>query len=107
MLTDDRGLALTGSNPQARDHYEAALLALRSYRGDPLAPLDAAIAHAPGFAAAHVAKALTLNTLFERRFANDALAVLEKGAAAIAQGNPREKALAVAARRLAEGDWHG
>ena len=107
MLTDARGLALTVTDPAARDAYEEALAAFRAYRGDPLAPLDRAIALEPGFAAAHVAKALILFTLFERRFVRDALAVLDGAAERIAAGNPREKALAAAARRLAEGDWRG
>ena len=107
MLTDSRGLPLSVSDPAARDAYEAALLALRSYRGDPLAHLDEALARAPGFAAAYAAKALVLVSLCERRFARNALEVLDAGAEAIARGNPRERALAAAARRLAEGDWQG
>jgi tetratricopeptide (TPR) repeat protein len=107
MLTDARGLALTVTDPAARDAFEEALAAFRAYRGDPLAPLDRAIALEPGFAAAYVAKALILFTLFERRCARDGLAVLDGAAKQIAAGNSREKALAAAARRLVEGDWRG
>ena len=106
-MKDARGVLLTLENPAALAHYERALAALRTYRGDPVAPLDQAIAEAPAFAAAHVAKALILMTFFERRFARDALATLDAGAAAIAKGNAREKALAGAARQLATGDWDG
>ena len=81
--------------------YERALLALRTYRGDPVAPLDEAIALAPDFAAAHVAKALILMTFFERRFARDALQALDAGAPALARAGAREKGLAAAARLLA------
>ena len=105
-MKDARGLQLTVSNPRALDAYERALTALRIYRGDPLAPLDEAIALEPGFAAAHVAKALVLMTFFERRFAREALATLDAGADAIGRGNDRERALAHAARLLAEGEWH-
>ena len=104
-MEDARAITLTVENASALAHYERALAALRTYRGDPIAPLDEAIAEAPGFAAAHVAKALILMTFFERRFARDALAVLDAGAAAIARGNARERALADAARKLASGDW--
>ena len=107
MPTDARGLALTVTDPAALDAYEEALAAFRAYRGDPMVPLDRAIALEPGFAAAHVAKALFLFTLFERRFVRDALAVLDGAAQQIAAGNAREKALAAATRRLAEGDWLG
>jgi tetratricopeptide (TPR) repeat protein len=107
MLKDARGLPLTVSDTRALELYEAALYSARTFRGDPLAPLDKAIALAPDFAGAHAAKALLLMTFFERRFSADALAVLDAGKAALARGTPREQALAAAARRIAEGDWHG
>src|SRR5688572_2934861 len=106
-MKDARGITLTVDNASALAHYERALTALRSYRGDPIGPLDEAIMAAPRFASAHVAKALILMTFFERRFARDALATLDAGAEAIAKGNPREQALANAARQLATGNWHG
>lgn len=107
MFKDVRGLAVTLSNSAALEPYERALVALRSYRGDPIPPLDEALALAPDFAAAYAAKALILMTLFERRFATDALATLQSGAQAIAAATPRERAQAAAARELAQGDWHG
>ena len=105
MLKDARGLPLTLSNPAALEPFERSLVALRTYRGDPIAPIDEALAIAPDFAAAHAAKALILMTFFERRFSRDAMAALDAGAAAIAAANPREQAQAAAARRLALGDW--
>ncbi|HJS37362.1 MAG TPA: tetratricopeptide repeat protein [Burkholderiales bacterium] len=107
MLKDARGNAVTLSNPKALEAYERAVTAFNTYRGDPIAPLDEAIALDAGFAAAYATKALVLCTLFERRFMNDALAVLEQGRAALQFSSTREQALAAAARRIAEGDWHG
>ncbi len=107
MIHDARGLAIDLSDPQALGSYEQALAAFRSYRGDPIAPLDAALAIDPRSAAGHVAKALILMTFFERRFAGDALAVLDAAKEVLAKAPARERALAAAARRLAEGDWHG
>jgi tetratricopeptide (TPR) repeat protein len=107
MLKDARGNAVTLTNPQALEAYERAVIAFNTYRGDPIAPLDEAIALDAGFAAAYAAKALILCTLFERRFMNDALAVLDQGRAALQFSSAREQALAGAARRIAEGDWHG
>ena len=106
MYKDARGLPLTLSQPAALDPYERALLASRTFRGDPIAPLDEAIALDPTFAAAYAAKALILMTFFERRFATDALAALNAADAALARATPREKALAFAARQLATGEWH-
>jgi len=105
MHEDARGYAVTLSNPAALDAYERALHALQTYRGDPTAPLDEAIALDPGFAAAYAAKALALVTFFERRFMNLALATLEQGRAALDAATAREQALATAARRIAEGAW--
>lgn len=77
MLKDARGLSLTLSDAAALNPYERSLVALRSYRGDPLARVDEALAIEPGFAAAYVTKALMLMTFFERRFSKDALAALD------------------------------
>jgi len=106
MTKDARGHAVTLSDAKALDAYERALQAFHTYRGDPIAPLDEAIALDAGFAAAYATKALILATFFERRFMRDALATLEQGRAALERATPREKALAAAARRLAVGEWH-
>ena len=106
MHHDARGLAVTLSKPAALDAYERALQAFQTYRGDPLKPLDEAIALDEGFAAAYATKALLFTTLFERRFMREALATLEQGHRALERGNVRERALAAAARTIAEGRWH-
>ena len=106
MHKDARGLPLTLSQPAALEPYERALVASRTFRGDPIAPLDEAIALDPGFAAAYCAKALILMTFFERRFSMDALATLDAADKALVHATPREKALAGAARLLATGEWH-
>jgi tetratricopeptide (TPR) repeat protein len=107
MLDDPQGLALPPIDPAAAAALDNALAAFRTYRGDPIAPLDEAIALAPGLAIAPIAKALVLTTLFERRFARDAVKTLDDAAPALARTGARERALAAATRRLAEGDWHG
>jgi hypothetical protein len=106
MHKDARGHAVTLTRPAALDAYERALYAFNTYRGDPLAPLDQALALDEGFAAAYATKALLLCTVFERRFMREALAVLERGRAALAGATPRERALADAAREIAQGSWH-
>ena len=105
MLNDIHDLALTVAEPAALGHFEKALASLRSYRGDPFAAFDQAIAIDPAFGGAYAAKALALMTAFERRFARDALATLDAGAQALARATPRERAWAEAARHLAEGRW--
>ena len=92
--------------PASREALERALVAFRTYRGDPLAPIDEAIAADAGHARAHVAKAIILMSFFERRFARDATAALEAGKSAIAAGSAHDRALAHAAGLLAQGEWH-
>jgi tetratricopeptide (TPR) repeat protein len=89
-----------------QESYARALQAFRTYRGDPIAPLDEALRQEPGHAAAHVAKALILCTFFERRFMRDALAALDAGAPALEHASVRDRAMAAAARALALGEWH-
>jgi tetratricopeptide (TPR) repeat protein len=107
MLKDARGHAVTLSNPKALDAYERALYAFRSYRGDPIAPLDEALALDEGFAAAYATKALILAAFFERHLMRDALATLDRGRDALAFATTREQALAAAAHRIADGQWQG
>ena len=106
MHQDARGHAVTLTHPKALEAYERALYAFHTYRGDPIAPLDEALALDAGFAAAYATKALILTTFFEHRFMQDALATLAQGEAALQGATAREKALAAAARRIAGGDWH-
>lgn len=105
MHADARGYAVTLSHPAALDAYERAVHAFNTYRGDPLAPLDEALAIDAGFAAAVATRALVLCSFLERRFMREAVATLERGRAALERATPRERALAAAARRIAEGEW--
>lgn len=57
MITDRQGHILSGAHATAATAYESALTAFQLYRGDPMALLDQALAHAPRFAMAHIVKA--------------------------------------------------
>lgn len=105
MLKDARGSPLTLSDPQALAAYERAIHAALTFRGDALAPLDEALALAPDCVAAGAAKALIYMTFFERRFANEALRVLDDMTPHLARATDRERLLVVAARKLAVGEW--
>jgi hypothetical protein len=107
MTIDLRGQHQATQDAHALEAYERALVAFQTYRGDPVAPLDDAIARDPAFTGAHVAKALILMTFFERRFAREAKAALARVHPRLANAPGRDRALAAAADRLAGGDWHG
>lgn len=58
---DHYGLELSGASVNAAEKFQEALYAYNCYAGDPLTPLDAAIADSPRFTMAYVLKAyLTL-----------------------------------------------
>lgn len=57
MITDPHStVALTGASSNARALYVQALSLFQCYSGDPVAPLDEAIADSPAFVMAHVFK---------------------------------------------------
>jgi tetratricopeptide (TPR) repeat protein len=60
MLSDRQSNPVSQATPEAVSHFDAALRAFNIYRGDPLASLDAAVAAAPSFAAAHLLKGFIL-----------------------------------------------
>jgi len=107
MLKDARGLLTAATDSHAIEAYERAVADLQTFRGDPLAHIEAAIAADPGWAGGYVAKALILMTLFERRFARDAQGALTAAKPLLAGATARERDLWAAANRLANGDWHG
>jgi tetratricopeptide (TPR) repeat protein len=58
MITDKQGNILSDATPEAADLLDQAVTAFNVFRGDPLSLLDQAMAAAPRFAAAPIAKAL-------------------------------------------------
>jgi len=56
-LQDDLGLPLSGATLDALDHYRTALRRFQCFAGDPVAPVEAALAAAPAFVMAHALRA--------------------------------------------------
>jgi hypothetical protein len=107
MLKDARDLPTAATHPSAIEAFERAVVAFQTYQGDPLAHLEEATRADPGWAGAHIAKALILMTFFERRFAREATGALSAARPLLAGAPERERDLWAAADRLARGDWHG
>ncbi len=106
-MKDSRGVPVSSDNPRSLAIYETALKALNTYRGDPVAIIDEALAADPDFAMGHVLRASVLVTMWER-------SVVPKVAACVARlddlgnrGNDRERRHAHALGRWAAGDWDG
>ncbi|MCB0221848.1 MAG: tetratricopeptide repeat protein, partial [Chrysiogenetes bacterium] len=64
---DPRGMALTAAGTAAAGAYETALQDYLHYRGDPLAAVEAALAHDPAMPMARVLKAYLLLLATEAR----------------------------------------
>lgn len=105
VLEDLRGLPVSTRSVQALDQSEAALEAMLSYFGDPLAALDQAAEADPGWAHVNVLKASLLLTLGEHGPALQAQALLDAAEAGAKSQNAREQAHAMAARAAANGHW--
>ena len=89
----------------ALDLYEQALTQFQSYRGDPFATIDRALAARPDFVLGHLLRAMVLLTLGERRFTEQARVSVTSAEALLPRANERERGLTSAARALVDGDW--
>lgn len=92
IMKDSRDIAVPGADTFALARYEHAIEQFQSYVGDPIATIDEALKAAPAFMAGHVAKALMLFTLGERKFASMARESLDAA-------RPHEDALVTCRRR--------
>ena len=107
MSRDARGVPVSCENGTALELYETALGQYQSYVGDPIATIDRALAEAPDFALGHLFRATVLMTFSEQRYAREARSSVEAAERLTGRANDRERGLAVAARRLVDGDWDG
>lgn len=105
MNRDARDVPVSSASASALAGYETALRQFQSYVGDPIATLDATLAQAPDFVMGHLFKALALFTATEKDFLPAAETSYEAALPYLARATDRERALAVAARRLLDSDW--
>jgi tetratricopeptide (TPR) repeat protein len=105
MIRDARGVEHSTTSPTAIQHYETALTQFQSYRGDPLATLDAALDADPSFVSAHLFKAFALYTLSEKKYVADAAAALDAARAQAPSMTPRERLLLAAGDQLLRYEW--
>lgn len=103
MITDKQGNILSGATAEAAGLLEQAVTAFNIYRGDPLAPLDRAIALAPDFAMAHITKAHLYAISTEPAATKEAGVILAK--ARTLRLSDREASHASAIGHVLEGEW--
>ncbi|WP_326534438.1 tetratricopeptide repeat protein [Pseudorhodoferax sp.] len=104
-MNDQRGNPLGTESSAAGTAFEQALWRLMSFYDVPLADLDEAIAHDPGWALPHVVKAGFLLSLTEPALAAEAAQHLAH-ARTLRPGSAREQVHLEATQQVAEGRWH-
>jgi len=103
--TDPRGAPTPAIRAESAAAFESALRQLQSYRGDPIATIDAAIAADPDFVMGHILRAEVCITMWERSVVPDVrrgLAQLERLAPS---ATDRERVHIAAIRDWAAGHW--
>ncbi len=102
---DPRGNPCGTRSAAARDAAESALWRMMSFYDTPLADLDAASAHDPGWCLPHVMRAGFLLSLTEPSMVGQAGAHLLRARELATQAPPRERAHLEALQMVCEGRW--
>lgn len=105
--TDHHGLEITPTDARATEIYAQALHAFNSYRGDPIAIIDGALAHDPDFVMGLILRAHVHVSLWERSVVADVRSMLEKLEERAADATDREQRHIRALQQWAAGDWDG
>jgi hypothetical protein len=106
-VTDARGLPMTAARGESAAAFESALRQLQSYRGDPIATIDAAFAAEPGFVMGHVLRTEVCISMWERGFLPEVQRGLDHLDRLAPSANDRERRHIEAIRDWAAGDWEG
>ena len=104
MLNDIYGNPVSTSSRAALTKFDEALRQIRTFHGDPIATLDAALEHDPHFALASITRAIVLAQVTDAMFADEITRSLR--AAASGNMNDRERGHFAAATTWAEGRFN-
>jgi hypothetical protein len=101
---DVRGLPVSHTAAPVLAAFENALLEYQTFRGDPIATIDGALAEHPDFVLGHLFRAGVLLTYGERRARADAQASVATAGHFARGANDRERGLLAALEACADGD---
>jgi len=104
MLTDIYDNPLSTRSREAQDNFNQALRLVRTYHGDPIAPLDASIDADPQFGLAWITRAVLLGQTTDRLYLDEVRRSLR--AAEACDLDARERAHLAAATAWADGRLH-
>jgi hypothetical protein len=104
-MHDPRGVTMSATSESNAALFETALRQLQSYRGDPVATIDTALAADPDFVLGHILRTEVCITMWERGF----LPEVQRGLLHLERLAPsatdRERLHIAAIRDWAFGDW--
>lgn len=104
MLTDLYDNPISTRSREAQEHFNRALKLIRTYHGDPVAPLDAALDADPQFGLAWITRAILLAQTTDRAYLDEVHRSLR--AAEACELDTRERAHFSATKAWAEGRLH-
>lgn len=104
MLTDIYDNPLSTGSPTAQARFNDALREIRTFHGDPIATLDAALEHDPDFGLAWITRAIVLAQITDRMFDTEVQRSLR--AASACRLDDRERSHFSAALAWSEGRLH-
>jgi len=106
-MEDRRGVRVSTDDPRSLDAYETALRALNTYRGDPVAIIDAALHADPDFIMGHIFRAYVHLTMWEKSIVAKVEESLVRLTDLDNRGNDRERGHVRALKHWVAGDWNG
>jgi tetratricopeptide (TPR) repeat protein len=106
-LQDPRGAPIPEASQESTFAFERALRQFQSYRGDPIATIDAALEEEPDFVLGHILRAEVCITMWERGFLHEVQAGLQRLEGLLPKASDRELAHVFAIRDWVAGDWEG
>ena len=104
MITDRQDNGCTGATAEAMEHYDRAIEQFNIYRGDPPAELDHAMAAAPDFVMAYLAKAHLMVFAAEPAATAEARRIVDH--ARTLPADAREASHLAALDHVLRGDWN-
>ncbi len=107
LMRDPRGVAMTVGDATSPERYEAALLDVLGYAGDPIGKIEAALAADPAMVMGHLLRADTFLFALQPGFAAKAATSIEAAQGLTESATPRERLHLAAAMAWAGGDYAG
>ena len=105
-MDDSRGLSVSSGDAACLAAYESALRQFNTYRGDPIAAIDAVLEEQPDFVMGHALRGHVMISMWERSVVGDVTAVVDRLDELRSDSNERERTHAVALRQWVRGEWN-